>query len=129
MEEIIGLITLVVVFIFKIIGKKLESASGKPSPTVSPQEVFPELDTQDEEPDWVYTILKEESESEPEVAPEPEVRPVSMPKTAYMPGSVEEVRRQVRQTKQILVEEEKKPHEKIDPKKLIVYSEIMNRKY
>lgn len=114
MEEIIGLITLVAVFIFKIIGKKLESASGKPAPTVSPQEVFPELDMQDEEP---------------EVTPEPEVRPVAMPKTAYLPDSVEEVKRQVRKTKQILIEEEKKPHEKIDPKKLIVYSEIMNRKY
>lgn len=87
MEEIIGLLVIVAIAIFKGVSKKLEQ-SGNPSAPVRPA-----------------------TANEPAPAPEPEAKPQVVKRTVDKP-----------------VEEPVKQKEKIDPKKLIIYSEIMNPK-
>jgi hypothetical protein len=62
------------------------------------------------------------------VTPKPvEVKPV-VPKPE--PMTLEDVQRQTKARKPMLIEEEEtSPKEKIDPKKLVLYSEIMNPKF
>lgn len=90
MEEIIGLLVIVAIAIFKGVSKKLEQSGTNPSAPVRPTTA---------------------NEPEPEPAPEPEAKPQVVRRTVDEP-----------------VEEPVKQKEKIDPKKLIIYSEIMNPK-
>ena len=90
MEEIIGLLVIVAIAIFKGVSKKLEQSGTNPS--------APVRSTTANEPD-------------PESANEPEAKPQVVRKAVEKP-----------------VEEPVKQKEKIDPKKLIIYSEIMNPK-
>lgn len=117
MEELIGIIVAVAVLIFKVVAKRMNDSADKPvRPAARPlypeqgqpesmrqyetfEEVFPGLDY-----DYVTEVPKEK-------APAPTKRnapPVKMQKEAS---------------------ESHDKKEKIDPKKLVVYSEIMNRKY
>ena len=82
MEEIIGLLVIVAIAIFKGVSKKLEQSGTNPSAPVRPT-----------------------------TANEPEAKPQVVRKAVEKP-----------------VEEPVKQKEKIDPKKLIIYSEIMNPK-
>ena len=88
MEEIIGLLVIVAIAIFKGVSKKLEQSGTNPSAPVRPT-----------------------TANEPAPAPEPEAKPQVVKRTVDKP-----------------VEEPVKQKEKIDPKKLIIYSEIMNPK-
>ena len=90
MEEIIGLLVIVAIAIFKGVSKKLEQSGTNPSAPVRPTTA---------------------NEPEPAPAPEPEAKPQVVRRTVDKP-----------------VEEPVKQKEKIDPKKLIIYSEIMNPK-
>lgn len=90
MEEIIGLLVIVAIAIFKGVSKKLEQSGTNPSAPVRPTTA---------------------NEPEPAPAPEPEAKPQVVRKAVEKP-----------------VEEPVKQKEKIDPKKLIIYSEIMNPK-
>lgn len=90
MEEIIGLLVIVAIAIFKGVSKKLEQSGTNPSAPVRPTTA---------------------NEPEPAPAPEPEAKPQVVRRTVDEP-----------------VEEPVKQKEKIDPKKLIIYSEIMNPK-
>ena len=90
MEEIIGLLVIVAIAIFKGVSKKLEQSGTNPSAPVRPTTA---------------------NEPEPAPAPEPETKPQVVRRTVDKP-----------------VEEPVKQKEKIDPKKLIIYSEIMNPK-
>lgn len=90
MEEIIGLLVIVAIAIFKGVSKKLEQSGTNPSAPVRPTTA---------------------NEPEPAPAPEPETKPQVVRRTVDEP-----------------VEEPVKQKEKIDPKKLIIYSEIMNPK-
>lgn len=92
MEEIIGLLVIVAIAIFKGVSKKLEQSGTNPSAPV-----------------------RLTTANEPEPAPEPEAKPQVVRRTVDKP--VEEP-----------VKEPVKQKEKIDPKKLIIYSEIMNPK-
>lgn len=92
MEEIIGLLVIVAIAIFKGVSKKLEQSGTNPSAPVRP-------------------TTANEPEPEPAPAPEPEAKPQVVRRTVDEP-----------------VEEPVKQKEKIDPKKLIIYSEIMNPK-
>lgn len=94
MEEIIGLLVIVAIAIFKGVSKKLEQSGTNPSAPVRPTTA---------------------NEPEPEPAPEPEAKPQVVRKAVEKP--VEEP-----------VKQPVKQKEKIDPKKLIIYSEIMNPK-
>ena len=107
MEEIIGLLVFIAIAIFKIVGKKLESAGTQQTPKTI-QDVLDELIEEEQRPE----------------APAP--RPVQKPQ----PSTIEVVTRQTAPKKPILEEPEPEgPKEKIDPKKLVLYSEIMNPKF
>ncbi len=119
METIIGLLIVILPIVFKLIGKKLESAAQATAPAESVE-------------DWAETLRRHieaqqvqmrqgMSEQEPEgtsaVAPVPK-KPSSK---AKKPDKLV--------AKPLLEEEPKKKREKIDVKKMIVHSEIMKPKY
>ena len=120
MEELIGILVLVVLFIFKMIDKKFSNASAKSAPGVDQREAFPTVELEETEEEVKPVVYQR-----PEPQPEPKPRPKPAPKSELKP--VTKSRPKARQP--ILEEETKKTREKIDPKKLVVYSEIMNRKY
>ena len=120
METIIGLLIVILPIIFKLIGKKLESAAQAAAPAESAQ-------------DWAETLRRhieaqqvrmgqgmaeQASEDIPAVAPVSEKKPASKPEKPRKPVA-----------KPILEEEPKKKRKKIDVKKMIVHSEIMKPKY
>ena len=103
MEEIIGLLVVLAVGIFKAVNKKFENA-GKEKEVSMPEPV----------------VIRQE----PVV---PKKRPMA-PK--QKPSAIEVVERQTKVRKPMLIEEEEtSPKEKIDPKKLVLYSEIMAPKF
>ena len=103
MEEIIGLLVVLAVGIFKAVNKKFENA-GKEKEVSMPEPV----------------VIRQE----PVV---PKKRPMA---SKQKPSAIEVVERQTKVRKPILIEEEEKgPKEKIDPKKLVLYSEIMAPKF
>ena len=103
MEEIIGLLVVLAVGIFKAVNKKFENA-GKEKEVSMPEPV----------------VIRQE----PVV---PKKRPMA-PK--QKPSAIEVVERQTKVRKPILIEEqETSPKEKIDPKKLVLYSEIITPKF
>jgi hypothetical protein len=112
MEEIIGILLALVVLIFKV-AKKINDAEDpkiKPvRPVVTPEvEAEPEIET--EKLEDIFTILRANPVEEIEEDVEETKSRVSSP---IVQAAVEET----------------KEKEKIDPKKLVLYSEIMNRKY
>lgn len=132
METIIGLLFILLPVIFKLIGKKLENAG-----TATPPDTAGSSDVGS----WVQEAI---DEVEPEVHPHPQLRP--QPQAAPAPEeeatpsvidfneymkrrSAAKPARKPSKKAPILVEEEEKPKEKIDPKKLVIYSEIMSPKY
>lgn len=122
METLIGLLFILLPFIFKLIGKKLEQAG---------QSVTAEKMKE------IAQFMGMDDENQDEMTPEVEyhatvVAPVEEPAAPVV--VTENVHRQVPPTpnktrKPILLEETEKTKEKIDPKKLVVYSEIMKPKY
>ena len=110
METIIGLLVVLLPVIFKLIGRKLEAAAQ-------------EQQKLDKSPDEWEGLLKESTPpAELVVAQQQQPKAQAMKKTENRPVSV-------KQSSPILQDEVKKPKEKIDSKKLIVYSEIMRPKY
>ena len=140
MEEIIGILVVVVLAIVKIIDKKFSSASAKPAPGAETHEVFPEIEVEETErpvyrQERMYPEFQRPEPIQPEpiqpvrkmpehFAGQPVVKPVDKP--VARPAAKPSARKN---TESFLKEEPLKTREKIDPKKLIVYSEIMNRKY
>ena len=133
METIIGLLFILLPFIFKLIGKKLEKA-GK-SETADKMKKFAQyIGTDDEQQEEVFT-QEEHMTVDPVVEPVipvvepvvPVIEPVRMTVTENVQRQVPPAPKQTR--KPILFEEPEKKAEKIDPKKLVVYSEIMKPKY
>ena len=103
MEEIIGLLVILAVGIFKAVNKKFENA-GKEKEVSMPEPV----------------VIRQE----PVV---PKKRPMA---SKQKPSAIEVVERQTKVRKPMLIEEEEtSPKEKIDPKKLVLYSEIMPPKF
>ena len=112
--------------VLKLIGKRLEQAGKVQQPIAD--------GGQEPIDDWEETLkkyLEQQTAVEPltpePLVPEPMVKDsvevLDTPKKAQKPKKV------TKKKTPILVEEEKKPKEKIDVKKLIVYSEIMKPKY
>lgn len=138
MEEIIGLLIILAISIFKAVNKKLEKSGrqNKPVRPVTPapgrEAPAPAFDVKG----WIAEAIKEaEAElggkEEQEEAPAPiEVAPV-MP-TPVMPEApvkrVAPVKPATPMVPVAPIEEKKQEKEKIDPKKLIIYSEIMTPK-
>ena len=121
MEELIGIIVAVAVLIFKVVAKRMNDSADKPvrpaARPLYPEQGQPESMRQYETFEEVFPGLDYDYVTEvPKVAPMENVEPQVGRKVA--PAVT------VQATSK---NSEKK--EKIDPKKLIVYSEIMNRKY
>lgn len=126
METLIGLLFILLPVIFKLIGKKLEQA-GQSVTAERMKEIAQYMGADNDEQD--VTAPKVESApvvpvAEPVV---PVLKPVHMPVTENVQRQVPPAPKKTR--KPILLEETRKKKEKIDPKKLIVYSEIMKPKY
>lgn len=132
METIIGLLFILLPVIFKLIGKKLENAG-----TAAPPDTTGSFDVGS----WVQEAMDEdepEPHPQPQVSPQPQVAPAPADEATpsvidfndYMRSrpAAKSVRKPAKKAA-ILVEEEDKPKEKIDPKKLVIYSEIMSPKY
>lgn len=137
METIIALLFVLLPIIFKLIGKRLEK-SGQPDRAARMRKVAEELGMDPDEGDFAkwfdeaeaevareaaLEAMREDEDRKPQLVVNPEVKKVEkfVPKGA-VPASQ-------KHKKPILKEEEQKGKEKIDPKKLVVYSEIMKPKY
>ncbi len=137
METIIALLFVLLPIIFKLIGKRLEK-SGQPDRAARMRKVAEELGMDPDEGDFAkwfdeaeaevareaaLEAMREDEDRKPQLVVNPEVKKVEkfVPKGA-VPASQ-------KHKKPILKEEEPKGKEKIDPKKLVVYSEIMKPKY
>ena len=124
METIFGLLVILLPLIFKLIGKKLEQA-GNLEKAKRFQELAERMTSDSDEDSKKNTIEVSEIDFNDAVKQQ-SVAPIYVPKKEERP--VVEVRK-----KQVAVEKEKvvkkEEMEKIDPKKLVIYSEIMNRKF
>jgi hypothetical protein len=124
METIFGLLVILLPLIFKLIGKKLEQA-GNLEKAKRFQELAERMTSDSDEDSKKNTIEVSEIDFNDAVKQQ-SVAPAYVPKKEERP--VVEVRK-----KQVAVEKEKivkkEEREKIDPKKLVIYSEIMNRKF
>ena len=134
METIIGLLFILLPLIFKLIGKKLEQ-SGKSEAAGKVRE-FAEMfgggdDNESAGPDVDSTPFEPEQPfvRQPEPVAEEVVENVTRQVEVKKPEPKKAQARRPEKKKPILVEEEPKKGEKIDPKKLVIYSEIMKPKY
>ena len=110
MEEIIGLLVVLAAGIFKAVNKKFEDAGKEKETSV---------------PEGEPVVIKREP-----IAPRPVTPKPVAPKPQQRTFDLEDVQRQTKARKPMLIEEEEtSPREKIDPKKLVLYSEIMNPKF
>ena len=129
METIIGLLFILLPVIFKLIGKKFEQ-SGK----TDKADVLKELakafgeDGGDAEPEVEY----DDDGQIINVPPKPKIVTPPAPKPRFMdekPKIAVEGVKSISRRPMLLEEEPKKKREKIDPKKMVVYSEIMKPKF
>ena len=142
MEEIIGLLVILAISIFKGVSKKLEQ-SGKQTAGKSPVKPVPPAPVQEtfENPfdikKWIAEAMQEaEAESGMQLEQEPDhtavVEEAVVSEIDVVPAAEPVMPKVVKPAKPVVmppVEEEKKTDkEKIDPKKLIIYSEIMTPK-
>ena len=140
METIIGLLFILLPFIFKVIGKRLENA-GKEEQAGKIRE-FSKKYLESESDDEAMEDIRQwfngepatvEGESVSESAAEPVVEGPVVPASRMTEEAVPVLkakRKEKRKTPILLEEEtEEKRKEKIDPKKLVIYSEIMKPKY
>ena len=119
MEELIGIIVAIAVLIFKAVSKKMNDSADKP---VRPA-TRPEYHAQPEPfPGVSYDYVGEV----------PETKVILKDVRKEMPEEIDASQIMHKQKSAgILRDDEPAPEKKkkIDPKKLIIYSEIMNRKY
>ncbi|MBE6218128.1 MAG: hypothetical protein E7124_08820 [Bacteroidales bacterium] len=132
METIIGLLFILLPVIFNLIGKRLEK-SGKQDTAARMREIAKTLGGDDEDQDVVGWLTEEKDDETDErqspVVPEP-AKVVVEPKPVRVAPAMENVKRTTVKPKKVLLEETKpEKREKIDPKKLVIYSEIMKPKY
>lgn len=129
MDTIFTLLIILLPIVFKLIGKKLENAGTQPQAADQPQEPIE---------DWAEVVRRHiEAQQRGEVTPAAPVQTPPVQATTVQEKMAQEGKPQTRKAtkpaaqvkKPILQEEEKKRTEKIDKKKLIVYSEIMKPKY
>ena len=114
MDEIITIVIVAAAIIFKVVSKKLGSATG--------DEVFPTIPV---DPD----MMKEMDTLEEQLKRQKQFYTTETVPVDEMVVEEAEPVLSVKPDSPILVEEQPKQREKIDPKKLVVYSEIMKPKY
>ena len=120
METIFTLILVLLPVIFKLIGKRLENAGTQPQA----------IDEQQPIEDWAEVLRRHiEAQQQEEAVPVTPVQDTPV-QERVMPATKDQPRKPLyKPAKPILQEEDNKKKEKIDTKKLIVYSEIMKPKY
>ena len=144
METIIGLLFILLPVIFKFIGKRLEQ-SGQSEKAGKFKKIAEKLNGDEEVETPVFDWLSDEPDEGPEmpfeepVKPAPVVIPVPAEPQIHLweaeaqPVSKKKIKhaqKSVKARKPMLEEEvPQKKREKIDPKKLVIYSEIMKPKY
>ena len=121
MEDLIGILVVLALGIVKLIGKNLNDAGKKPAKTYTTVDEAPLPRAKVYVPDG--TTQKPEPIAQKPYKPKPVAPKVQS-------STIEVVNRQTAPKKPILEEIERKgPKEKIDPKKLVLYSEIMKPKF
>ena len=141
METIIGLLFILLPVIFKFIGKRLEQ-SGQSEKAGKFKKIAEKLNGDEEVETPVFDWLSDEPDEEPfeePVKPAPVVIPVPVEPQIHLweaeaqPVSKKKIKhaqKSVKARKPMLEEEvPQKKREKIDPKKLVIYSEIMKPKF
>lgn len=144
METIIGLLFILLPVIFKFIGKRFEQ-SGQSEKAGKFKKIAEKLNGDEEVETPIFNWLSEEPDEDPEmpfeepVKPAPVVIPVPAEPQIHLweaeaqPVSQKKVKpaqKYVKAKKPMLEEDvPQKKREKIDPKKLVIYSEIMKPKY
>jgi len=127
METILGLLLVLLPLVFKLVEKKLK-ASGKVE-TAEKVHEWAEMFGKDE--DWE----KDDEDDTPSVQPAAPARPVEAPQVVSLqqktrPEPVKPaVMARMKAPKPAVVDDDTKKKEKIDPKKLVIYSEIMKPKF
>jgi len=127
METILGLLLVLLPLVFKLVEKKLK-ASGKVE-TAEKVHEWAEMFGKDE--DW----KKDDEDDTPSVQPAAPARPVEAPQVVSLqqktrPEPVKPaVMARMKAPKPAVVDDDTKKKEKIDPKKLVIYSEIMKPKF
>lgn len=132
METIIGLLFILLPIVFKLINRKFEQA-GQTDTARQIKEIAEMFGADESQDELDEPVIFEPEIIEP-VKPEPvEIKAPEVPQVHLWEAEATPVVRKsdvVRRKKPILEEDDsRKKKEKIDPKKLIVYSEIMNRKF
>ena len=125
METIVGLLFILLPLIFKLIEKKLQQ-SGTERQRETMQQIKELFEDESEGlPD------ESEIEPEPEIVQQPEVAPVIVFPEKVEPAVVKPAAIKRKKNSAPILQEEKndKKKDKIDPKKLVLYSEIMKPKY
>ena len=133
MEEIIGLLVILAIGIFKAVNKKFEDAGKQPQKPSQPFGPFGSLDPFEKDQEVLVPKAEPAAPRREPIFPRPvTARPVEAEPAAPKPEpmTLEDVQRQTKTIKPMLIEEEEtSPKEKIDPKKLVLYSEIMTPKF
>lgn len=125
METIIGLLVILLPTIFKLIGKKLEQA-GNPEQAKQLRELAEGMLADEEE--RVVPVVEQPKPASCQVIERVEVPQPPQPQkqqNAQKPKTNQPVHKPVAVT----VEKDNSKKEKIDPKKMVIYSEIMKRKF
>ena len=121
MDEIIGLLVVLAIGIFKAVGKKLENAGNQPTKKYEPVKERPVPEPQ------VFDPVFRQTEPVPAA---PKTIVVNPKASRVQTSTIEVVTRQTAPKKPILEEPvQEGPKEKIDPKKLVLYSEIIKPKF
>lgn len=124
METIIGLLFLLLPVMFKLIGKRLEQA-GNVDQARKMRDIYEAFggDTEGEQEDILPLEEGEPAEfSSFEVKANP--LPIKKPEVISVAKIAE-----IQKAQPILMEEKEDRKDKIDPKKLVIYSEIMKTKF
>ena len=119
METILGLLIVVLPLVFKLVEKRLQ-ASGRQQDAETVQEWIEMFDAADED-------VQEKTEPAQQISVPEKPKPIFVEAPRVV--TPKQTAKPKKPARQILVEEEPKKKEKIDPKKLVIYSEIMKPKY
>ena len=114
-DSIIGLLFVLLPAILGLVGKKLEKAGKDGKKTPSVPEVFPAVKPDAVEDEGQRSVVKK-TKPKPAPVPVPQTAPVRpVQKKSKAPYDVQE--------------DKPRNREKIDPKKLVIYSELMKPKF
>ena len=124
METIFTLLIIILPIVFKFIGKKLEQAAGPQQQTVHQSD-----DASGPVQDWAEVLRRHLEQQQAVQEQTVEAEPVPAPVQTLKTTVEKHTRPAVKPSSPILLEQQEIEREKIDKKKLIVYSEIMTPKY